>query len=364
MKFNLKNYKYYSTYKIEKPEKGIGLEVKEDSLFDYQLQLPEIINELNNSKILNIESKEEIPIIFENFTWFTKIQTNVKNSINKIQGHEVLEHSIAHYKPNTKTIHIFNGIFNPTIKNEQFQTSYAKLTDSVSNNNFIVNLFVLHEIGHAIYNNILDDKSYNTNYGNFIDYFKIDSNNKLHKEHNTILHENFADMFAAIAYLHLDKNNPDLINDLDLFSQFRKELKENKYYTFNNLDKVINDYKNNNLSFSDNKELLNYINKNTNNEIKLRLKESLESMLNSFEHNRQLGYLSNLFKLEDKTFNGIISYLEREINYVKPIGVIYESECFNADYKTTEMNKITQRIRRFTESIQEPLNEKQNKNKL
>ena len=241
MKFNLKNYKYYSTYKIEKPEKGIGLEVKEDSLFDYQLQLPEIINELNNSKILNIESKEEIPIIFENFTWFTKIQTNVKNSINKIQGHEVLEHSIAHYKPNTKTIHIFNGIFNPTIKNEQFQTSYAKLTDSVSNNNFIVNLFVLHEIGHAIYNNILDDKSYNTNYGNFIDYFKIDSNNKLHKEHNTILHENFADMFAAIAYLHLDKNNPDLIKDLELFSQFRKELKENKYYTFNSLDKVIND---------------------------------------------------------------------------------------------------------------------------
>ena len=284
MKFNLKNYKYYSTYKIEKPEKGIGLEVKEDSLFDYQLQLPEIINELNNSKILNIESKEEIPIIFENFTWFTKIQTNVKNSINKIQGHEVLEHSIAHYKPNTKTIHIFNGIFNPTIKNEQFQTSYAKLTDSVSNNNFIVNLFVLHEIGHAIYNNILDDKSYNTNYGNFIDYFKIDSNNKLHKEHNTILHENFADMFAAIAYLHLDKNNPDLINDLDLFSQFRKELKENKYYTFNNLDKVINDYKNNNLSFSNNSQILDYININTNNEIKIRLKESLENTLNSQQH--------------------------------------------------------------------------------
>ena len=360
MKFNLKNYKYYSTYKIEKPEKGIGLEVKEDSLFDYQLQLPEIINELNNSKLLNIESKEEIPIIFENFTWFTKIQTNVKNIINKIQGHEVLEHSIAHYKPNTKTIHIFNGIFKPTLKNEQFQTSYAKLTASVSNNNFIVNLFVLHEIGHAIYNNILDDKSYNTNYGNFTDYFKIDSNNKLHKEHNTILHENFADMFAAIAYLTIDKNNPDLINDLELFSQFRKELKKNKYYTFNSLDKIINDYKTNNLNFSDNSQILNYININTNNEIKLRLKENLESILNSFEHNRQLDYLSNLFKLEDKTFNGIVSYLEKEINYVKPIGLIYESEYFNVDYKTTEMNKITQRIRRFTEVVKEPTS----KNKL
>ena len=35
-------------------------------------------------------------------------------------------------KNNTKTIHIFNGIFNPTINNEKFQTSYAKLIDSVN----------------------------------------------------------------------------------------------------------------------------------------------------------------------------------------------------------------------------------------
>ena len=83
MKFNLKNYKYYSTYKIEKPEKGIGLEVKEDSLFDYQLQLPEIINELNNSKLLNIESKEEIPIVFENFSWLKQSKTTVNNFVKK-----------------------------------------------------------------------------------------------------------------------------------------------------------------------------------------------------------------------------------------------------------------------------------------
>ena len=212
MKFILKNY--YNIEKYENESENIRNSNLSLKKLKTNILLPEIINELNKSKLLNTESKEEIPIIFENFSWFSKIQTNVKNSIKKIQGHEVLENSIAHYKPNTKTIHIFNGIFNPTIKNEQFQTSYAKLTDSVSNNNFIVNLFVLHEIGHAIYNNILDDKSYNTNYGNLTDYFKIDSNNKLHKEHNTILHENFADMFATIAYLTIDKNNPNLIKDL------------------------------------------------------------------------------------------------------------------------------------------------------
>ena len=326
--------------------------------------MPEIINEINNSNLLNIESKEEIPIVFENFSWLKQAKTTVNNFVKKTIGQEVFEHSIAHYKPHTKTIHIFNGIFNPTLKNEQFLNSYAKLTDSVSNTNFIVNLFVLHEIGHAIYNNILEDKSYNTNYGNLTDYFKIDSINTLHKEHNTILHENFADMFASIAYLTIDKNNPDIIKDLELFSQFRKELKENKYYTFNSLDKVINDYKNNNLSFSNNSQILDYININTNNEIKIRLKESLENTLNSQQHNQQLVYLSDLFKLENKSFNGIISYLEKEINYVKPLSVMYESEFFQNNNPSSEMTKITHRIRRVISSVQKPLNENFNKNKL
>ena len=309
MKFILKNY--YNIEKYENESENIRNSNLSLKKLKTNILLSEIINKLNNSKILNIKSKEEIPIIFENFTWFTQTKNNVKNIIKKIQGHEVLEHSIAHYKPNTKTIQIFNGIFNPTLKNEQFQNSYAKLTDSVSKTNFIVNLFVLHEIGHAIYNKIIDDKDTNINYGNLTDYFKIDSNNKLHKEHNTILHENFADMFASIAYLTIDKNNPYIIKDLELFSQFRKELKENKYYTFNSLDKVINDYKNNNLSFSNNSQILDYININTNNEIKIRLKESLENTLNSQQHNQQLVYLSDLFKLENKSFNGIISYLEK-----------------------------------------------------
>ena len=311
MQFNLINYTKFNESTTRKQNKNNTELINNKNQEKVALQLPEIITELNNIKLLNTDSKEKIPIIFENFTWFNKIQTNVKNIIKKVNGHETLEHSIAHYQPNTKTIHIFNGIFNPTIKNEKFQTSYAKLTNSVSNANFIVNLFVLHEIGHAIYNNILEDKSYNTNYGNLTDYFKIDSINTLHKEHNTILHENFADMFASIAYLTIDKNNPYIIKDLELFSQFRKELKENKYYTFNSLDKVINDYKNNNLSFSNNSQILDYININTNNEIKIRLKESLENTLNSQQHNQQLVYLSDLFKLEDKSFNGIISYLEK-----------------------------------------------------
>ena len=171
-------------------------------------------------------------------------------------------------------------------------------------------------------------------------------------------------MFAAIAYLSIDKNNPNLVKDLELFSQFRKEIQQEKYYTFNNLDKIINDYKNNNLSFSNNEKLLEYININTNNEIKIRLKESLENTLNSQQHNQQLVYLSDLFKLEDKSFNGIISYLGKEINYVKPLSVMHEGEFFQNNDPSSEMTKITQRIRRFTEIVKEPLCEKNNKHKL
>ena len=132
MQFNLINYPKFNESTTRKQKKNNTELINNKNQEKVALQLPEIINELNNNTLFNIESKEEIPIIFENFTWFNKIQTNVKNIIKKIQGHEVLEHSIAHYKPNTKTIHIFNGIFNPTINNEKFQTSYAKLIDSVN----------------------------------------------------------------------------------------------------------------------------------------------------------------------------------------------------------------------------------------
>ena len=78
MKFNLNNY----------PKKLVQLglrERKNDSIKNKQklnkLLLPEIITELNNNNLLNIESKEEISIIFEDFTWFGKIKNQLNNCI-------------------------------------------------------------------------------------------------------------------------------------------------------------------------------------------------------------------------------------------------------------------------------------------
>ena len=106
------------------------------------------------------------------------------------------------------------------------------------------------------------------------------------------------------------------------------------------------------------------INISTNNEIKIRLKESLESTLNLQQHNKQLAYLSQLFKLEDKSFTGIISYLEKEINYVKPIGVSYESEFFQNNSPNSEMNKIAQRIKKFSMSFKGSKNNESNKHRI
>ena len=357
MKFILKNY--YNIEKYENESKNIRDKKLSLKGIKSNISLPEIINDLNSSDLLNVKSKAEISIIFEDFTWFGKIKNKLNNFISKTLDKENLENSIAHYNSQSQSIHIFDGIIEPKSNNNQFKQSYNNLINSASNPSFIINFFVLHEIGHAIYDEVNNHKNNN----NFTDFFKLESNNKIHKEQNTILHENFADMFAAIAYLNIDKNNPNLIKDLELFCQFRKEIKQEKYYTFNNLDKIINDYKNNNLNFSNNQKLLDYININTNNEIKIRLKESLEKTLNSQQHNKQLAYLSHLFKLEDKSFKGIISYLEKEINYVKPLSVIYENEFFQNN-NNSEMNKITQRIRRVISSVQKPLNENLNKNKL
>ncbi len=356
MQFNIKNDKNFNKLQSKLTIKSNDFELVNDLTNLNNLTLLEIINELNNSDLLNIKSEREVSIIFEDFTWLGKIKNKLNNFVSKALDKENLENSIAHYDSQSKSIHIFDGIIEPKTNNIEFKESYNHLINSVSNPNFIINFFVLHEIGHAIHDEVINHKKNH----NFTDYFKVEVNNKIHKEQNTILHENFADMFAAIAYLTIDKNNPDLIKDLELFSQFRKEIKQEEYYTFNNLDKIINDYKSNNLRLSNNEQLLDYINVSTSNEIKIRLKESLEGILNSQQHNKQLAYLSHLFKLEDKSFKGIISYLEKEINYIKPLGVSYESEFFQNN-NNSETNKIAQRIKKFSVNFKSEMNSPLNK---
>ena len=128
---------------------------------NFILSLPEIIKALNNNNLLNIKSKAEISIIFEDFTWFGKVKNKLQNFITKTLDKDNLENSIAHYDTQSKSIHIFNGIVEPKTNNIEFKESYNHLINSVSNPNFIINFFVLHEIGHAIHDEIINQKKYN-----------------------------------------------------------------------------------------------------------------------------------------------------------------------------------------------------------
>ena len=356
MKFNLKNYSNFSIYKFEQFEneknKSLGQSLNDLNVENKSLSLPQIINELNNSNLLNIPNQNEVNIIFENFSWFGKIKTTLKNFISRTVHEENFESSVTHYDSQNKSIHIFNGIFEAKLNNKKVQESYQNLINSISNPNFLVNFFVLHEIGHAIHDQIRSEQSFN----NLTDYFKGNLNNKICQKQALIFRENFADMFAAIALKQIDKNNPDLMNDLESFSKFRKDIKEEKYYTFNSLEQIISDIKTNKLNFSDTESILNYINLSTNNEIKYRLKETLSNTVNSQEHNQQLGYLSELFNIKDKSISGITSFLQTEISYQKPNSVIYENESFEQGqnlYKKDLNNNIFKKIKNFCLELRE-----------
>ena len=131
MKFNVKNYPNLNkiTSKKLNIDKFDILESKKNFKI---LNLSEIINDLNNNDLnnndlLNIKSKAEISIIFEDFTWFGKIKNQLNNFISKALDKENLENSIAHYDSQSKSIHIFNGIVEPKTNHIEFKENYNNL---------------------------------------------------------------------------------------------------------------------------------------------------------------------------------------------------------------------------------------------
>ena len=144
MQFNIKNDKNFNKLQSKLTIKSNDFELVNDLTNLNNLTLLEIINELNSSDLLNIKSKREVSIIFEDFTWFGKIRNKLNNLISKTFDKENLENSIAHYDSQSKSIHIFNGIVEPKTNNIEFKESYSNLINFVSNPNFIINFFVLH----------------------------------------------------------------------------------------------------------------------------------------------------------------------------------------------------------------------------
>lgn len=64
-------------------------------------------------------------------------------------------------------------------------------------------------------------------------------------------------------------------------------------------------------------------------------------------HNQELGYLSELFKINDKSINGIVSFLTKEIGHQKPNSVMYETEKFEQGKIAFNKPTLVQKIKQF-----------------
>ena len=78
MQFNIKNDKNFNKLQSKLTIKSNDFELVNDLTNLNNLTLLEIINELNNSDLLNIKSEREVSIIFEDFTWLGKIKNKLK----------------------------------------------------------------------------------------------------------------------------------------------------------------------------------------------------------------------------------------------------------------------------------------------
>ncbi len=302
-----------------------------------RLTLNGLIQELNTSAIFNPLINSVIPICFENFDSFGKVKTVLRNYFSK--GN--FESSIAHYSFSHKSISIFQGVMEPTIKDPDVKEQYIKLLNSIDSPDFIVKFFVFHEIGHAIHDALLKQES--LGFSNISDYFNgLEYNNSLRNNIAIIYRENFADLFATIVLAILD-NNPAVLSNINKLSTFRESITEKEHYqTFNSLNSVLERLSTKSLEINDFKSLLQEINQVTLLEIKTTLNAELENKGNFYDLNCKFGYLDSIFGLNGKDTKDVIAYLQEEINYNSPYGYSFHAESFckgKADYLSEENMK-------------------------
>ncbi len=76
----------------------------------------------------------------------------------------------------------------------------------------------------------------------------------------------------------------------------------------------------------------------------------MQEIKNSQEHNKQLGFFSKCFNLDNYTFKEIVKFLEEKIGYQKPDSVIEEKDSFEQgkiSYEKMSLSNIAKKIKSF-----------------
>lgn len=285
-----KNYEFNSSGKIPVPL----------SNKNQLVTINDLVKFFSENNILSYKKNFKLNIVFEDFNNFTNLIFKLKN-FGKDEKYSSWHNEI------NNTIHIIKSDFNP-----QLSTISKKIIDSGFNLNDVLNFIVLHEVGHAIQNNLyfINKNCFSlskTNFSNFVNhinfykgYFEdingvaiLDSSNISRILHKT-LKESFADLFAiySINKIYEPVKSKKLI---ECIIKSRKDLQPlEKYFTFGLLE-----------SFSNNIPKFNSFNE-LNNHFELLISNHLKDTISSLfkEANSYTNQVTNHFLgFVDKVLN-------------------------------------------------------------
>jgi hypothetical protein len=243
MKFELKNNTLKNVIKEIDFPKNVKQFIKSKvETKTKELSLIELIENLNKEERLNPVklSNKKIEILFEDFDALGKFIHNVKKIFSRTVG----SIDIANYNIEDCKIRVYSDIFNPKFYNEEVQKSYDTILDNGDNNNFIVKFFILHEIGHSIHHNLLNDLNYKE-FSSYFNNFDLNTNNHFKRNLSLMVRENFADLYATISLFVLEQSDNKLINKLEKVLEYRKSNLNEGYNTYNGLGLVLEKIKSN-----------------------------------------------------------------------------------------------------------------------
>lgn len=151
-----KNYEFNSSGKIPVPL----------SNKNQLVTINDLVKFFSENNILSYKKNFKLNIVFEDFTNFTNFIFKIKN-FGKDEKYSSWHNEI------NNTIHIIKSDFNP-----QLSTISKKIIDSGFNLNDVLNFIVLHEVGHAIQNNLYFINkncfsSSKTNFSNFVNHINF-----------------------------------------------------------------------------------------------------------------------------------------------------------------------------------------------
>lgn len=392
MQIKLKNYHHFNN-KNKRIVSSTDKDLKEIILDEnkltniFSLNLPTLINSLNNNYILNSSSYCNLVVNFEDFTILNKFLLNQKNyfkrKLNKWFKTDFNTNSdYAFYSKDEKIIHIREELFNS--QNQYYHPTFSQILKSQLSSSDFLNFVILHEIGHAVHHEYylnthknlfsnIQDCEYINKTTSFYGYVGLIGNaNQLNVEFRNkdlnmmIFHaisEGFADLYSCISIGELYPKNQaiDLINNIILS---RKEADKGGefYYSYPSIEKYLDDLKNDHIPFNDFNSMYNYISSTINQTVfnlinkQFKKTDSEENILNS----RFLGVICKQLDLNSNNISKTIEIL----NYQYGLNIsslslsenefqngkrLYENNkhLFNSDLNLPTSKSKMQQLRQF-----------------